>query len=268
MTLLFHGAELTASVPAPVARIADRYYAVDRRLPAGSYIRKVGSPRQQRYGPGRSGISALTRPGPPVLSTPDAPVAELVDAPDSKSGGGNIVLVRVRPGAPIKSAIYPPSFQNIRDDPGRGQHRVSTKARLRVCYPLTRYPGSLRPAWLPMALRRLRRKLMPHPLDVMPLPHRCGKTWVFDRAQNSARKRCPLPKKFKASFTLGLIFRRPSKCRKFFNLKPGAPNRCALSPVVFDGAARSSTSAGSSSIATTRMNHRSTSDNYVVAPRM
>jgi hypothetical protein len=29
-----------------------------------------------------------------------APVAELVDAPDSKSGDGNIVLVRNRPGAP------------------------------------------------------------------------------------------------------------------------------------------------------------------------
>ena len=35
-----------------------------------------------------------------------APVAELVDAPDSKSGDGNIVLVRNRPGAPV-----PPDLQ-------------------------------------------------------------------------------------------------------------------------------------------------------------
>src|SRR5262245_55816476 len=35
-----------------------------------------------------------------------APVAELVDAPDSKSGGRKVVLVRVRPGAPLSLPIW------------------------------------------------------------------------------------------------------------------------------------------------------------------
>src|SRR5690606_36997620 len=68
----------------------------------------------------------------PAIVRPPAPVAELVDAPDSKSGDGNIVLVRVRPGAPYfrKAAFHGPRpARRRKETPPMNEEALNTAIR-------------------------------------------------------------------------------------------------------------------------------------------
>ena len=60
-------------------------------------------------------------------------------------------------------------------------------------------------------------------------PHHSGETWVFGWPRARARIFGHLPEKFKAGFTLGLIFCRCSRCRKIFQFSSLAPERRTLS---------------------------------------
>src|SRR5262245_13218288 len=64
-----------------------------------------------------------------------APVAELVDAADSKSVGGDIVLVRVRPGAPEFLKSHPTSRPSY---PPTARRSMLTTL-IRVAQPLPKF---------------------------------------------------------------------------------------------------------------------------------
>jgi hypothetical protein len=106
-----------------------------------------------------------------TMIRPPAPVAELVDAPDSKSGDGNIVLVPVRPGAPVAICLESGEFSRGRrsaqegptDAPDCSSGRAPVPSGILRVFALGSRFTSLAHNFVPL-ISRLKKLFRPNPI--------------------------------------------------------------------------------------------------------